>query len=68
MNISVKEGLSAPAFWALIVMNFNLSLGKEGTGVWIAGVFCFGGVGRSAAFRGSGVPSDLGVGWADTQV
>ena len=68
MTISVKEGLSAPAFWALIVMNFNLALGKEGTGVWLAGVFCFGGVGRSAESRGSGVPSDLEVGWADMLV
>ncbi len=68
MTISVKEGLSAPAFWAFIVMNFNLALGKEGNGVWLAGVVCFGRVGRSAAYGGSGVPSDLEVGWADMQV
>ena len=64
VTISVKEELLAPAFWALIVMNFNLALGKEGTGVWLAGR----GVGRSAASGGSGVPSDLEVGWADMPV
>ncbi len=68
MTISVKEGLSAPAFWALIVMNFNLALGKERTGVWLASVFCFEGLGRSAVSGGSGVPSDLVVGWAGMQV
>ncbi len=63
-----QGGTIGARFLGLQVMNFNLALGKEGTGVWLAGVFCFGGVGRSAESRGSGVPSDLEVGWADMHV
>ncbi len=70
MTISVKEGLLAPAFWALILRNFNLSLGKEGAGVWLAGVSCTdrGEVGKSASYAGNGVPSELEVGGADMQL
>ena len=66
MTISVKEGLLAPAFWALIVRNFNLSLGKEGVGVWLAGMSCTdrGEVGKSAASVG-GAPLELEVGGVD---
>ena len=70
MTISVKEGLSAPAFWALIVRNFNLSLVKGEAGVLLAGMSCTdqGEVGKSATSAGSGVPSEPEVGGADRQL
>ncbi len=66
MTISVKEGLLAPAFWVLIVRNFNPSLGQEGVGVWLAGVFCtdWGEVRKSAASVG-GAPLEREVGGVD---
>ncbi len=63
MTKSAKEGLLAPAFWALIVRNFNLSPGEGEASVLVTCVSCSdrGKVEGSAASEGGEYPTELEV-------